>query len=253
MGMNLPIKRIVFSTLTKHINGKSFDISTSEVKQIAGRAGRFKKFPTGFVSCLSKVEAGIEKVNNALEEKITAAQTVYGWPDLDIFNQVNAALKNNGLPILKLSEFLRLFNTMTFKKPFFCVELKEMIELTEMVEDADQDGKLTSAEIFGFSCAPVNLGLIEHVQYYIYILNHYVRSSSINYEPIEYHSDDIDYLETAIKCVELFQWLSRHFNGKNFDYSDQELMENKTLAVEKLNTLLSNKIVKTCASCGVKA
>ena len=79
-----------------------------------------------------------------------------------------------------------------------------------------------------------------------------MRSSSINYEPVEYQSDDIDYLETAIKCVELFQWLSRHFNGKNFSFSDQELLENKTLAVEKLNTLLSNKIVKACASCGVK-
>lgn len=252
MGMNLPIKRIVFSTLTKHINSRSFDITHSEIKQIAGRAGRFKKFPTGYVSCLSKVEDGIIKVNEALTAKLQQKKQCMVGPDLDIFNQVNTALKNNGLPILRLSEFLRLFNTMTFKKPFYCVELKEMIELTEMVEDADQDGKLSSAEIFGFACAPVNLGLIEHVQYFIYILNHFVRSSSINYEPIEYQADDIDYLETAIKCVELFQWLSRHFNGKNFSFSEQELLENKTLAVEKLNTLLSNKIVKSCASCGVK-
>ena len=252
MGMNLPIKRIVFSTLTKHINSKSFDISSSEIKQIAGRAGRFKKFPTGYVNCLSKVEDGLPKVVDALTSKLQQKKQCMVGPDLDIFNQVNAALKNNGLPVLMLSEFLRLFNTMTFKKPFFCVELKEMIELTEMVEEADTDNHLSSAEIFGFACAPVNLGLIEHVQYFIYILNHYVRSNSINYEPVDYQSDDIDYLETAIKCVELFQWLSRHFSGKNFTYSEQELLENKVLAVEKLNTLLSNKIVKACASCGVK-
>ena len=42
-------------------------------------------------------------------------------------------------------------------KPFFCVDLKEMIELTEMAEEADDEGNLTSAETFGFSCAPVNL------------------------------------------------------------------------------------------------
>lgn len=251
MGMNLPIKRIVFSTLTKNIDSKSYDITHSEIKQIAGRAGRFKKFPIGYVSCLSKVEDGLLKVNEALNAKLQQKKECMVGPDLDIFNQVNTALKNNGLPALKLSEFLRLFNTMTFKKPFYCVELKEMIELTEMVEEADHENRLTSAEIFGFACAPVNLGLIEHVQYFIYILNHYVRSSSINYEPIEYHSDDIDYLETAIKCVELFQWLSRHFSGKNFSYSEQELLENKLLAIEKLNTLLSNKIVKSCASCGV--
>ena len=49
MGMNLPIKRIVFSTLTKHINSKSFDITDSEIKQIAGRAEDLKSFPLGML------------------------------------------------------------------------------------------------------------------------------------------------------------------------------------------------------------
>ena len=145
-------------------------------------------------------------------------------PDLDIFAQVNTALTENSLPLLGLSEFLRLFNTMTFKKPFYCVELKEMIELTELVEEANRDFTLSDAEIFGFSCAPVNLGLIEHVQYYIYILNNYVRQTDIINEPIDSKSDDIDYLETAIKCVELYQWLARHFNKKNFTFNEQELI-----------------------------
>ena len=29
---------------------------------------------------------------------------------------------------------------------------------------------------------------------------------------------EIDYLETTIKCVELYQWLARHFNNKNFEF-----------------------------------
>ena len=177
---------------------------------------------------------------------------MYGWPDLDIFSQVNQALRENNLQELGLSEFLRLFNTMTFKKPFFCVDLKEMIELTEMVEEANKEMTLTNAEIFGFSCAPVNLGLIEHVQYYIYILNNYVRSFDIINEPIDYKNEDIDYLETAIKCVELYQWLARHFKKKNFTFNEQELLQNKQMAIEKLNDLLGQKLVKRCASCGCK-
>jgi ATP-dependent RNA helicase SUPV3L1/SUV3 len=47
MGMNLPVKRIVFSTLSKFINSKEFVITPSEIKQIAGRAGRYKRFPHG--------------------------------------------------------------------------------------------------------------------------------------------------------------------------------------------------------------
>ena len=173
-------------------------------------------------------------------------------PDLDIFNQVNGALSSHNLPELKLSEFLRLFNTMTFQKPFYCVDLKEMIELAEMVEEADIDSNLSNAEIFGFACAPVNLGLMEHVQYYIWILNKYVQMQEIRNEPIIHQSDDIDYLETSIKCVELYQWLSRHFNNKNFFYNEGELLENKSLAIEQLNGLLSVKLINKCSSCGVK-
>lgn len=252
MGMNLPIKRIVFSTLTKYINSQENPITDSEIKQIAGRAGRYQKFPTGYVSCLNKVEDGLQTIQDALNATLDQKEKSMVGPDLDIFNQVNTALTTNGLPGLKLSEFLRLFNTMTFISPFYCVELTEMIELAEMVEDADPHGKLSYAEIFGFACAPVNLGLIDHVQYYVWILSNYVSDLPIRNEDIDPKSNDIDYLETKIKCVELFQWLSRHFNRKNFDYDDSQLLENKNMAIEKLNTLLSDKIVPTCTSCGCK-
>lgn len=252
MGMNLPIKRIVFSTLSKFINSKEFIISESEIKQIAGRAGRYQRFPTGFVNCLQKVDDGLDQIRSALNMDLEQQKQCMVGPDLDIFNQVNGALSSNNLPELKLSEFLRLFNTMTFQKPFFCVELKEMIELAEMVEDADIDNNLTNAEIFGFACAPVNLGLMEHVQYYIWILNKYVQAQDIRNEPIVHQSDDIDYLETSIKCVELYQWLSRHFNNKNFSFNEGELLENKSRAIEQLNGLLSEKLIAKCSSCGVK-
>ena len=35
---------------------------------------------------------------------------------------------------------------------------------------------------------------------------------------------DIDYLETSIKCIELFQWLARHFNNKNFNFDEYILL-----------------------------
>jgi ATP-dependent RNA helicase SUPV3L1/SUV3 len=252
MGMNLPIRRIVFTTLVKHFNSQEHPISESEIKQIAGRAGRFKRFPTGYVNCLTKVDQGTEQVLDAIKSNLDQQKQCMVGPDLDIFSQVNGALEQNGLASLSLSEFLRLFNTMTFQKPFYCVELKEMIDLAETVEDADSEGILSQSEIFGFACAPVNLGLVEHMQYYILILNQYVQSSPIKNEAIDYQSNDIDYLETSIKCVELYQWLSRHFNNKNFVFEEGDLLDNKGEAIEKLNTLLSNKIVPTCSSCGVR-
>lgn len=252
MGMNLPIKRIVFSTLTKHINSQEYPITPSEIKQIAGRAGRFQRFPVGAVTCLQKVEDGIAEITDALSSVLDQQSQSMVGPDLDIFTKVNNALSSNNLPILRLSEFLRLFNTMTFTKPFYCVELKEMIELAETVEDIDSNNVLSSAEIFGFACAPVNLGLLEHVQYYVWMLKKYVTADIIKNEHINFASNEIDYLETTIKCVELYQWLARHFNGKNFEFDEKDLLENKLAAVDKLNILLSDKITPTCSSCGAK-
>jgi len=252
MGMNLPIKRIVFSTLTKHINSQEHPITVSEIKQIAGRAGRFQRFPVGKVTCLQKVEEGLADIENALQSTLEQQTQSMVGPDLDIFTKVNNALSSHNLPVLRLSEFLRLFNTMTFTKPFYCVDLKEMIELAETVEDIDYNHTLSSAEIFGFACAPVNLGLLEHVQYYVWILKKFVTNETIPNEHINHQSNEIDYLETTIKCVELYQWLARHFNGKNFEFDEQDLLENKLLAIEKLNTLLSDKITPTCSSCGCK-
>lgn len=252
MGMNLPVKRIIFSTLSKFFNSKEHPITMSEIKQIAGRAGRFQRFPEGFVTTLAKVDEGLDRLKEAINHDLDQKELAMVGPDLDIFRSVNQALEENSLPTLSLTEFLRLFNTMTFEKPFYCVDLKEMIEVAEMVESSDENGVLSDAEIFGFACAPVNLGLMDHVQYFVWILNHFVNSHLIESEKIDSESDDIDYLETAIKCVELYQWLARHFDNKHFSFTEADLLENKSLAIEKLNSLLSEKISNKCSSCGCK-
>ena len=252
MGMNLPIKRIVFSTLSKFIDSEEYPITQSEIKQIAGRAGRYQRFSTGYVTCLSGIENGIKKIKDALLIKLKQKTKSMVGPDFEIFSQVNVALKENGLSQLSLSEFLRLFNTINFRKPFYCVDLKEMISVAEMVEEVDRKNSLSDEEIFGFACAPVNLGLVQHVHYFVRIVGQYVAGTSIKNIYIDYQSDDIDFLETSIKCVELYQWLARHFNGKYFEFDQTELLENKSKAIEKLNTLLSDIIVLSCISCGVK-
>lgn len=51
MGLNLNISRVVFSTLWKFDGIERRPLTDSEIKQIAGRAGRFRSlFPTGEVT-----------------------------------------------------------------------------------------------------------------------------------------------------------------------------------------------------------
>jgi ATP-dependent RNA helicase SUPV3L1/SUV3 len=52
MGLNLPIRRIVFSTLKKFDGEGRRDLNAQEIKQIGGRAGRYGRFEEGIVAVL---------------------------------------------------------------------------------------------------------------------------------------------------------------------------------------------------------
>lgn len=53
MGLNLNISRIIFSTLQKFDGVEVRDLTVPAIKQIAGRAGRYKSnFPIGEATCL---------------------------------------------------------------------------------------------------------------------------------------------------------------------------------------------------------
>eukprot|EP01018_Ginkgo_biloba_P038820 Gb_37678 [translate_table: standard] len=54
MGLNLNIRRIIFSTLEKFDGVQMHHLTVPEIKQIAGRAGRYgSMFPNGEVTCIS--------------------------------------------------------------------------------------------------------------------------------------------------------------------------------------------------------
>jgi superfamily II RNA helicase len=51
MGLNLNIRRLIFSTMEKFDGTEVRNLTISEIKQIAGRAGRFgSQFPKGEVA-----------------------------------------------------------------------------------------------------------------------------------------------------------------------------------------------------------
>ncbi|WP_338045131.1 helicase-related protein [Paracraurococcus ruber] len=53
MGLNLPIRRVIFSTLRKFDGEERRELNAQEVKQIGGRAGRYGKFEEGVVAVLA--------------------------------------------------------------------------------------------------------------------------------------------------------------------------------------------------------
>jgi ATP-dependent RNA helicase SUPV3L1/SUV3 len=54
MGLNLPVKRIIFMEIEKYDGNATRALELSEIKQIAGRAGRFGIYDTGYVTAMDE-------------------------------------------------------------------------------------------------------------------------------------------------------------------------------------------------------
>ncbi|GAX82746.1 hypothetical protein CEUSTIGMA_g10172.t1 [Chlamydomonas eustigma] len=82
MGLNLNIRRIVFSTLqkTESKSGKKVVVSDSAIKQLAGRAGRrSSSFPIGYVGSLNSDE--LDYVRKALQRELRPLKRAGLYPE----------------------------------------------------------------------------------------------------------------------------------------------------------------------------
>ncbi|WP_407927528.1 helicase-related protein [Belnapia mucosa] len=98
MGLNLPIRRVVFSTLRKFDGEARRDLNSQEVKQIGGRAGRYGQHEEGIVAVLAG--GGSPDFIRAM---LSAAPTVpedprpLVQPDADIIAAVAAEIGSDSL------------------------------------------------------------------------------------------------------------------------------------------------------------
>ena len=73
MGVNLPIRRLIFTELEKFDGESRRPLTSQEIKQIAGRAGRIGIYEVGYVACLDERISLVEEKLNAEDEPIEQA------------------------------------------------------------------------------------------------------------------------------------------------------------------------------------
>lgn len=96
MGINLPVKRILFTNLQKFDGERKRILNTSEIKQIAGRAGRRGFSENGYVCIFPILD---ERVNEYSEIDF-ADETCFNY-GVYFEKDVNGYLKNNYIKPLK--------------------------------------------------------------------------------------------------------------------------------------------------------
>ncbi|WP_163200419.1 MULTISPECIES: DEAD/DEAH box helicase [Bifidobacterium] len=74
MGLNLPIRRVVFTAVSKYDGRRNRPLTASEVRQIAGRAGRLGMFDHGYVTSTCDENDWLREKLEAVVPPITSAR-----------------------------------------------------------------------------------------------------------------------------------------------------------------------------------
>ena len=236
MGMNLPIRRVVFLEQEKYDGISVRELKAEEVKQIAGRAGRYGIYPEGLVNSTepkNPIRAGLESRSETVHE------AVIDFPESLL--GVNAPL----------SEIIERWAQLEIKPGYTRADPVRMLKLCRMIEPLSEDKRFLydcismtfdeeSADllqIWRVMCAKEAAGEVYGVE---------------NALPGEKWIDDTDNLSELEEAFRLCDLLFGYC--EKFDHTEWrgEIMRRKNRISAKMTEILARQSLhgRRCAVCG---
>jgi len=245
MGLNLPIKTILFSKAEKFDGVNDRSLLPSEIHQISGRAGRYGLHENGYVGALSKDVLNVIKKNFYKDAKpVTVPFRVMA--NLDHIKLVGSILEENSL-----HEILKFFvKNMEFDGPFLATNLDDMLEVSIVVDQYDLD----IATKYHLACAPLTLKSAYIVAAYESYLGALEKKMPIAYSPPPLQgscaqtADELLRAEDMVKEISLYLWLSYRFGDYFVDVNKARATRgvlNKFIE----NSLQQNQLATKCRMC----
>ena len=240
MGLNLPVRRMVFSTTEKFDGNGMRSLSPHLVRQIAGRAGRFGLFPEGKVSALNQDD--LEYVHACLEQKPTLLRPPFvvapGWLHVQAVAQA--------LPSNNLGQILTAFKThFRFNDPLFRpATIREMTQLSHLL---DRFPALSLKDRFHLSRAPVDPEDKELLSCFASWISLLAANQPVP-APSWLGGTNLELLEQLVRKYVLYQWLAFRFPA----FGEAELAGTELRRVaSRLNESLRRRSPRRkCGSCG---
>lgn len=238
MGLNLNIRRVVFYSLAKYNGDRMVPVAASQVKQIAGRAGRRGSvYPDGLTTTFLLDD--LDYLIQCLQKPFEEVQKVGLFP---CFEQVEMFASQ--FPDLTFSELLDKFreNCRIDKTHFMCHQdsVKKVANMLERVQG------LSLKDRYSFCFAPVNIRDPKAMYHLLRFATHYSQSRRVNIAmgvPKGSAKNDTELLdlETKHQVLSMYLWLSHHFEEDNFPHV-QKAEEMAT----NIADLLGKSLAKAC-------
>jgi ATP-dependent RNA helicase SUPV3L1/SUV3 len=214
MGLNLPIRRVLFSTMSKFDGINDRPLGESEVHQIAGRAGRFGIHEEGFVGVLKEAEPGALRALTELLPKAPRAPRDFKAPVAP--NNWHVQTIASRLNLSKLRTVLGVFvEQLKLDDAHFAVaELEQMMDLAEKLDASA--ASLTLKERFIYAQAPVDTRTENQLQAFLDWTSAHAATGQAGtpwfLDQVDGHSR-LEAMEQALRACTLWLWLDLRFPG----------------------------------------
>jgi ATP-dependent RNA helicase SUPV3L1/SUV3 len=143
MGLNLPIRRIVFLENEKFDGTRRRTLTSQEVKQIAGRAGRKGIYDVGKVAFTSE----IKQMRNLLLQEDEPVHTFAIAPTNSVFERFRKYYRDLGI-------FFELWNQFKSPEGTKKASLSEEREIYELIRGTKIESRLSLTDLYGFLHLP---------------------------------------------------------------------------------------------------
>ncbi|MBR2667807.1 MAG: hypothetical protein IKD96_06580 [Oscillospiraceae bacterium] len=236
MGLNLPIRRIIFMETEKFDGVERRQLKPAEIQQIAGRAGRFGMYDKGYVGAtenLEVIQQGMQTVVPPLQE------AVVGFSDLML--EVN----------FDLLEVLTVWNGIPTVRPYVKLDVSRYISLISALRG--QGFRLTKEQELRAANIPFDETEEALLKLFYQFLRHFLQGETIERPGLPEDKKTaftLPELELYCRKLDLYFSFAKAFG---MDIDRDALYDEREKTADWINQILLHNLknnIRFCSRCG---
>lgn len=240
MGLNLPVRRIVFIQTEKFDGKNTRPLKTAEILQIAGRAGRYGIYDTGYVNAVGR--EGLRYIREHFHEKEPKVEHVsLGFPQvlLDMDDPLDAVMT--------------IWKSVEIEPPFEKISIEEVLFLYERAyrDRKEIDGFEDKHMLYRMLTCSIDTRNRDVVALWLYYCKTYSADVSLHFPALMMCSDTgLLRYETFYKLLDLYYQFSVRM-GKEIDIKRLEKEREKTEdTIMRFLVKDKKNYIRKCQYCG---
>ncbi len=219
MGVNLPIRRIIFMSIKKFDGDLVRELTSQEVKQIAGRAGRKGIYELGYITSLDEHQSFIKEKLECKDEIIEQA----------VIGPHESMLDIKGIPLIEKLliwenhyQDIYHYKKMDIERYLFVLTQIKRYKLPQWVQ-------------WRIMKLPVNFMQVDLLNLLLVYIEEYFMNGNIELTKPRLHAEDLEVLENHYQEVNLYYAFSKAFH---LEFDMNWVYRERSKISKKLNYLL---------------